>query len=199
MRLFLAIVLPEALRAQLADLGRGLPGARRVAPENLHLTLRFIGEVDRPQAGDLDAALGQIRAPGFSLALAGVGCFGAGEKVRSIWAGVETNPDLLGLQAKIEAALRRAGVPPEGRRFKPHVTLARLKRRPGARLQDFLAQHALYRGASFQVDDFVLFSSFLGQSGAIHAPEAAYPLLPESGPPTGGPPTGRAAAGSAGR
>ncbi len=193
MRLFLAIALPEALRARLADLGRGLPGVRWLPPENLHLTLRFIGEVDRSLAEELDAALGQIRAPGFSLTLAGVGCFGAGEKVRSIWAGVETNPDLLGLQVKIEAALRRAGLPPEGRKFKPHVTLARLKGRSGVRLQDFLARGALYRGASFQVEDFVLFSSFLSQSGAIYTPEAAYPLRDF------GPPTGRAAAGSAGR
>ncbi len=179
MRLFLAIALPEALRARLAELGRGLPGVRWLAPENLHLTLRFIGEVDRSLAEELDAALGQIRAPGFSLTLAGVGCFGAGKKIRSIWVGVETNPDLLRLQTEIERTLRRAEVPPEGRKFKPHVTLARLKRHPGANLQDFLAQHALYRGASFQVEDFVLFSSFLSQAGAIYAPEATYPLLRE--------------------
>lgn len=177
MRLFLAIALPEALRARLADLGRGLPGVRWLPPENLHLTLRFIGEADPSLAEELDAALGQIREPGFSLTLSGLGCFGAGAKVRSIWVGVETNPDLHRLQAKIEHGLRRAGLPPEGRKFKPHVTLARLKRPPGANFQDFLAQHALYRGASFQVDEFVLFSSFLGQAGAVYTPEATYPLL----------------------
>ncbi len=184
MRLFLAIALPEALRAQLAGLGRGLSGARPVAPENLHLSLRFIGEVEPPQAGDLDAALGRIRAPGFFLTLAGVGCFGAGEKIRSIWAGVEPSPDLLRLQAKIEGALRGAGLPPEGRKYKPHVTLARLKRRPGAKLHDFLAQGAPYRGQSFQVEDFVLFSSFLSQAGAIYTPEAVYPLRGGAPSPT---------------
>ncbi len=199
MRLFLAIALPEALRAQLAKLGRGLPGVRWLAPENLHLTLRFIGEVDRSLAEELDAALGQVRAAGFSLTLAGVGCFGAGEKIRSIWAGVEPSPDLLDLQAKIESALRGAGLPPEGRKFKPHVTLARLKRHPGANLQDFLAQHALYRGASFRVDAFVRFSSFLIQAGAIYAPEAVYPLRRESDPPAGPQPPGGTAGGSAGR
>lgn len=176
MRLFVAIALPDLLRSRLSGLCSGLPGARWVAPENLHLTLRFIGEVEGHDAEDIDAALSAIRSPRFSLTLSGVGDFGDGRRLRSLWVGVEPDEKLERLQAKVEQAVQRAGQPPEKRKFKPHVTLARFNSHPGGRLERYYAEHALFRALPFEVTDFTLFSSYLSHEGAIYSPEALYPL-----------------------
>ncbi len=181
MRLFVALALPEDVRTRLATLAGGIPNARWVAPENLHLTLRFIGELDDAQAGDVDAALAQVTAPAFTLRLTGVDRFGAGDKIRSIWAGVDDCTELSHLHGKIEHALQRSGLPAEGRKFKAHVTLARFKRsssapNSSARVQEFLAHHALFRSETFVARELVLFSSFLSHNGAIYRPEARYAL-----------------------
>jgi 2'-5' RNA ligase len=181
MRLFVAIDLPADLRERLAALSNGIPGARWVAPENLHLTLRFIGEADGTQAQDIDAALTGLRAQSFPVTLAGLGRFGNGTKLRALWAGVEANPALERLQAKIEQALQRAGLPPEGRKFKPHVTLARFKNGSNVRLLGYLEAHSLFYAEAFEVRNFVLYSSFLSHNGAIYTPEAVYPLQSAAG------------------
>ncbi len=178
MRLFVAIALPEDLRARLAGLQQGVPAARWVDPDNLHLTLRFIGEADGIEAQDLDAALVQVRAARFDLTLAGVDRFGQGRKSRALWVGVVPVPELDRLRHKVERAVQAAGFAPEGRKFKPHVTLARLKGDPGYRLHDHLAHHADFRAESFEVRAFVLYSSLLTQAGAIYTPERVYPLSP---------------------
>jgi 2'-5' RNA ligase len=176
MRLFVALTLPDQLRSRLSGLCNGLPGARWVAPENLHLTLRFIGEVDGRDAEDIDAALCGIHSPRFPLALAGVGEFGDERRLRSVWVGVEPSEMLERLQAKVEQAVQRAGQPPEKRKFKPHVTLARFKSHPGGRLESYFAERSLFRSEPFEVSEFTLYSSFLAHEGAIYSPEAAYPL-----------------------
>ena len=181
MRLFVALPLPEALRARLSALAAGLLGARWLPPEKLHLTLRFIGEVDGGQARDIDAALSQIRAPSFPVTLAGVDRFGSGAKVRALWAGVEPSPGLEHLYQKIEHAVQCAGLPPDGRKFKPHVTLARFKSNPGGKLPEYLSHHARFHGDTFQAEAFVLYSSFLSHTGAIYTEEAAYPLDRDGG------------------
>ncbi len=177
MRLFVAIALPEDLRTRLTRLQQGVPAARWVDPDNLHLTLRFIGEADGGQARDLDAALTQVRATRFEVTLAGIGRFGQGRKARALWVGAAPAPELDRLQRRVEQAVRGAGFAPEGRKFKPHVTLARFKGDPGPRLHDYLAHHAAFRAESFEAREFVLYSSLLAQAGAIHTLEAAYPLL----------------------
>jgi 2'-5' RNA ligase len=176
MRLFVALSLPDPLRSRLCGLSSGLPGARWVAPENLHLTLRFIGEVDGREAEDIDAALSGVRCPRFPLALAGVGEFGDERRLRSVWVGVDASETLERLQSKVEQAVRRAGQPPEKRKFKPHVTLARFKSHPGGRLEHYFAERSLFRCEPFQVTDFTLYSSYLSHEGAIYSPEAVYPL-----------------------
>jgi RNA 2',3'-cyclic 3'-phosphodiesterase len=176
MRLFVAITLPDPLRSRLCSLCNGLPGARWVAPENLHLTLRFIGEVEGHNAEDIDAALSGIRLPRFPLTLSGVGEFADGRRLRSIWVGVEPSEMLERLQAKVEQAVQRAGQPPEKRKFKPHVTLARFKSHPGAKLQTYFSERSLFRAPPFEVSDFTLYSSYLAHEGAIYSPEAVYPL-----------------------
>ena len=180
MRLFIALTLPQAVRDDLDRLATALPGLRWAPSDNYHLTLRFLGEVERPDAQDIDQALAALRMPQFELALAGIGGFGKGRQLRSLWAGVDSQSALTRLQAKVEQAVTRAGQPPQARRFKPHVTLARCTHGapPRDKLQPFLAERALYRSRPFSVKHFTLFSSLLSSSGSIYTPEVEYPLEP---------------------
>ena len=176
MRLFVGLPLPETIRDRLAMLGGGVPGARWVAPEAMHITLRFIGEVDPGQAEDIDAALADIDAPGFSLMLSGVGHFGSGRKIHSLWAGVEAADALRHLQAKAESAVVRAGFPPEGRKFMPHVTLARLKGAAPPRVGAFIQANNAFLAGPVEVVSFTLFRSHLGHEGARYEALESYPL-----------------------
>ena len=174
-RLFVALRIPEAVRERLVALQGGVPGARWANSDQMHLTLRFIGEVDGNVAHDIDDALAGIRAPSFTLELAGVGEFG-GKNPRALWAGVRPNEALLHVQKKIETALQRIGLPAESRKFSPHVTLARMKGAPQEKIVLFLTHHALFASGPFGIADFVLFSSQLSHSGSIYHPERVYPL-----------------------
>ena len=153
----------------------GVPGARWASEEQLHLTLRFIGEVDGNVAHDIDDALAGIRAPAFTLELAGVGEFG-GKRPRALWAGVRPNEALLHLQKKVETALQRIGLAAEERKFSAHVTLARMRASPREKVVQFLTHHALFASGPFHVDRFVLFSSHLGSGGSVYHAERVYPL-----------------------
>jgi 2'-5' RNA ligase len=175
-RLFVALRIPEAVRERLVALQGGVPGARWANSDQMHLTLRFIGEVDGNVAHDIDDALAAIRAPAFTLELAGVGEFG-GKNPRALWAGVRPNEALLHLQKKIETALQRIGLPAESRKFSAHVTLARMKGAPQEKIVQFLTHHALFASGPLGIDDFVLFSSHLSHGGSIYHPERVYPLI----------------------
>lgn len=176
LRLFVALSLPEALRLRLAGLSAPLPGARWVPDENMHLTLRFLGEVDEDVAHEVDLLLARITAPGFELALNGLGSFGSRGRVRAIWAGVAKSPALLHLQDKVESACVRAGLPPEARRFHPHITLARCRDTKEARAAHYIAHHDGFVLPPFAVESFTLFSSSMGRDGAVYTPEVVYPL-----------------------
>lgn len=175
-RLFVGVELPDDVRERLAALCAGVPGARWVPPENLHLTLRFIGEVAGDEADDIYHALSAVRPRSFDITLSGVGHFETGGEVRQLWAGVERSAELVALRDRIESTLVRLGLEPDGRRFTPHVTLARLRDTPAHRVSTFLAHHALFRAGPIPVSHFTLFSSFLQGSGSIYTAEADYPL-----------------------
>jgi RNA 2',3'-cyclic 3'-phosphodiesterase len=174
-RLFVALALPDAVAQPLLLLQAGVPGARWSAREQLHLTLRFIGEVDGRDGEAIDDALSQIRSPGFTLELKGVGEFG-GKMPRALWTGVREEEDVAHLQRKIETALQRIGLVAEERKYKPHVTLARLRAAPIGRVMDYLADHALYASAPFAVNAFILYSSHLAPGGSIYRAEKTYGL-----------------------
>lgn len=174
-RLFVALDLPEELRERLAAIGIGLPGTHWVPEDNLHMTLRFIGEVGEDVANDLHDALTGVHAAPFAVTLAGTGIFETGHRPHTFYAGVEKSDALTRLQGKIESALVRAGQEPEGRKFTPHITLAKLRDAPAARLQDFLAANALLH-AEWTVEYFTLFSSQLGSGDPVYTAEADYPL-----------------------
>ncbi|HYD32759.1 MAG TPA: RNA 2',3'-cyclic phosphodiesterase [Azospirillaceae bacterium] len=174
-RLFVGLAFPEAIRDRLSGLAGGVPGARWTDPHNLHLTLRFIGEVDAGRVEDIDEALAAVQAPAFTLVLDGVGQFGRG-KARMLWAGVERTEALNHLQAKVESAVVRAGIPAEERKFTPHVSLARLKDAPMPRVARFLEDRGLFRAGPILIDRFVLFRSHLGHNGPHYEMLREYPL-----------------------
>ncbi len=174
-RLFVGIPLPPSLQQRLVSFAAGIPNAHWTPAENLHLTLRFVGEVDEAVANSIHDALAELQAPAFTMTVAGCGTFEGGRRAITLWLGVEREPALLRLRDKVESALVRIGLPPEGRRFQPHITLARLKDPPLPKLQSFIAGHNLFR-ESVPVASFVLFSSHLGRGEPIYTAEAEYPL-----------------------
>ncbi|MEN0072755.1 RNA 2',3'-cyclic phosphodiesterase [Roseicella sp. DB1501] len=175
-RLFVALALPAAIKTQLAMLAGGIPGARWVPPENYHLTLRFIGEVEGWQAQEVDDALANIRARPFELSLRGVGIFEKGGRISTLWVGVEKTEQLGFLQTKVETALQRIGLQPERKRFAPHVTLARTERAAPEKLITFVQAHNLFRAPPVAVEHFTLYSSRLGKDAAVYVPEVEYEL-----------------------
>lgn len=178
-RLFVGIALPPEIRMRLSVLCAGLPGAKWIDAESLHLTLRFIGEVHGDRAEDIDAALEQVDAPAFDLALNGIDCFQSSGKAHTLWAGISKQPLLAHLRDKVESAVVRAGCEPERRKFKPHVTLARLRgSTDGARLGAFIQRYNHVTFGPFPVDSFTLFRSHLGGEKAHYEPLVDYPLEP---------------------
>lgn len=176
LRLFVGLPLSSDIADRLDRLAAGIPNARWVDSANLHVTLRFIGEVAEGVAHDIHEALERIRAPAFAVEVGGLGAFESGRRPHTLWVGVERAPALTHLRDKVESAVVRAGLAPEPRRFAPHVTIARLKDAPARRVSEFLAGHGLFRAGTLQADRFVLFSSRLGHGGPVYTAEAEYPL-----------------------
>ncbi len=175
-RLFVGLELPASVKETLLRVEAGIPGAHWQTENQLHLTLRFIGDVDGPTLGDVASALDLIEAPALELAIRGVGIFGNLKRTRALWAGVADNPALFHLQDKVESALVRMGLKPEPRKFHPHVTLARFGNPERHRLQDFLQVHDALAVPPFPVEHFTLFSSMATQKGSIYTVEETYPL-----------------------
>ena len=175
-RLFVAIDLPPQVKERLSPLCCGLPGARWVQPEHLHLTLRFIGEVDAMVFQAVSEALAEVQSELFSMRLEGVGFFPPRGKPRVVWVGISKNEQLILLRKRIESVLVRTGLDPEGRKYSPHITLARLKNTPPSKVGAFLAHHGLFATEDFLVNEFLLYSSVLSNKGAKHYIEEAYSL-----------------------
>jgi 2'-5' RNA ligase len=175
MRLFVALTVPDAVAQGLMLLQGGVPGARWQAREQLHLTLRFIGEVDGRDARALEDALAGIDAPAFEMQLHGVGQFG-NKQPHALWAAARRNDLLEHLQRKVDSAIRRVGQPQDAHKFMPHVTLARLRHPELDRVGQWLTDHALYTSDQFSVGAFCLYSSKLTSDGSIYRIEQEYPL-----------------------
>lgn len=166
-RLFVAIRPPVRHRAQLLELMGGIAGARWQDDDQLHLTLRFVGEVDRHRANDLADALRAMRFTRFDASLAGVGTFDRKGITDTLWAGVQPHGPLASLHRKVDRACVAIGLPAEERAYLPHVTLARFGRSGGS-VEAFLARHAGLTSAPFAIDSFALFESHLGHQGAAY-------------------------------
>jgi RNA 2',3'-cyclic 3'-phosphodiesterase len=174
-RLFVAIRPPEAIRDLLIDAMDDSPEFRWQSDEQLHLTLRFIGEVERPIAEDLAAALSRIRAEPFELRIDGIGRFEQ-RNSGALWAGVEPKTPVAALAAKVERACQAVGLEPERRAFFPHVTLARWKGRRSREVHDFLLRRRGLVSPPFEVSEFALFESHLSRHGAHYEEAATYRL-----------------------
>src|SRR4029079_5048153 len=174
-RLFVAIRPPEHIRDLLIDAMDDTPDFRWQNDEQLHITLRFVGEVDRPVADDLADALGRIRSAPFSIRINGVGRFEQ-RSSGALWAGVEPKEPLAALSAKIERVCQSVGLDPERRAFHPHITLARWKGRRGHEVARFLDRTRGLSSGQFRVSEFILFESRLSRHGAHYEEIAAYSL-----------------------
>lgn len=193
-RLFVAIDLPDAIRARLIGTCEPIEGARWVAEPQLHLTLRFIGDTPLEQRASIDQQLRRVDLPALSVALAGVGRFPPrwqAELDRAharrpprerpahvLWAGLAPADAVVRLAREVEAALGAAGIEPEQRPFSPHITLARLKSADPRDVERFVAKHGSLESTPFPIDAFLLYSSVLSSGGATHRIEERYPLKP---------------------
>ena len=174
-RLFVAVRPPEAIRDLLIDAMDDSPGLAWVGDDNLHLTLRFIGEVERPMADDFAVALERIRGERFSLRIAGVGAFEKRNR-GALWAAVEPSEPVAVLAARVERACQSAGLEPERRAFHPHITLARWNRTSAAAATTFISRNRGLSSAPFEVDGFILYESRLSRHGAHYDAVERYPL-----------------------
>lgn len=175
-RLFVAIELPEQQKQLLREICYGLPGAKWLDENQMHLTLRFIGEVDGAAFRDAREALSTVSVEPFEVAIKGVGHFPPRGAPQMLWAGIADNGDLTHLRNKVESTLVRHGFDPERRKFKAHVGLAKVKDTSPAKLATFLREYALFRLPTFAVTEFCLFSSYLASERAIHQIEEVYQL-----------------------
>ena len=174
-RLFTGLEIPDDIRQSLSMLRGGLPGARWIDPANYHITLRFIGDVDDVVAREVVFMLGKVRRGGFELRLDGVAAFG-GRKPRAVVAAVAPSPAVMELQAEHERLMQRIGIEPEGRKYMPHVTLARLRDTSSQDAAEYLSARGGFRSTPFPVSNFVLFSSRASVGGGPYVIEADYPL-----------------------
>jgi 2'-5' RNA ligase len=173
-RLFTALEIPHGVAARLESLQRGIENARWIERENFHITLRFIGDIPENVAADVDDALAEVPFEPFELELEGVGEFG-GAKPHALWAGVKLTEPLKRLQARHESAARRAGLPPETRKYMPHVTLARLRAVEAPEVYRFIAANNLFATPKFEVTRTILFSARSSTGGGPYVPERFYP------------------------
>ncbi len=180
MRLFFALMLPPAIQDHLCEAQEGLAGARWVETESLHLTLRFLGELDRPDAEEVAEAMLDLRAPVARFRLAGVDMFSGPRGVRSIWAKPDPAPPLAHLAAKVDRLSHRAGLALEQRAFRPHVTLGRCGSCDPARVGAWLQRHSTLATPAFEVPEVSLVLSHLGRYGPYYEVVATYPL--DTGP-----------------
>ncbi|SEG82473.1 RNA 2',3'-cyclic phosphodiesterase [Bosea lathyri] len=176
-RLFTALEIPAEVASALTLHRGGLVGARWMEPADYHITLRFLGDVDRRTANDVNDFLSDVQSYPFDVTLDALGSFG-GDKPRAVFARVQPSQKLTELQADLERLMRRLGLPAEGRKFVPHVTLARLRDTSPVDVADYLSMHPIIRPISFTARRIVLMSSRDSIGGGPYVVEAAYPLGP---------------------
>lgn len=175
-RLFAAIAVPEEIGEPLLRRQHGLPGARWRPLEAFHITLRFYGDVQERVAEDLDLELERITSAPFGLTLESVGAFGEGPDIHAVWAGVAESERLRVLAGRCETAARRAKLTADSRAYRPHVTMAYLRRPDPADVAAWIQTNALLQSPPFAVDRFGLYSSHQTGEGSRYVLEREYRL-----------------------
>ena len=176
MRIFVAVPLPGDIRTALSGLCGGIAGTRWIEPDNMHITLRFAGEISRAEAEDLHLELATIRFPEFEIGLSGIGTFERRGHVHMLWVGFEFAQTLIELRDRVEAAAVRSGLSPNPRKFKPHITLCRFKSYSMPDIGPYLEMNNAFSTPPFLVDRFTLYQSRLGHGGARYEVLHEYPL-----------------------
>ncbi|MFN2368556.1 MAG: RNA 2',3'-cyclic phosphodiesterase [Desulfurivibrionaceae bacterium] len=177
MRLFIAIDPPSEQRERIGSLHAGLPGVRWTAPEQIHLTLRFIGETDEMLFRQISANLATIRTEPLNLKIRGIGQFPPRRPARILWLGLAPNEQLLQLRNRIETTLVQSGLESEDQQFAPHITIARFRKAPPIKaLAAFMDANRQFELPSFAVGEFHLYSSTITSAGAVHRREVSYPI-----------------------
>lgn len=182
LRLFTGLEIPPDIATMLSQHRGGLSPVRWIEPSDYHITLRFLGDVDGATAHDAFELLADIERPAVTITLDEIASFG-GDKPHSVYARVRPEPGLSELQAEHERLMRRIGLPPEPRKFVPHVTLGRCRGASVLAVADYLSTRALLRPISFTARRFVLYSSRASTGGGPYVVEAAYPLLAQARQP----------------
>lgn len=175
-RLFVAIDLTEDAKEAISRIRGGIPGMKWIDMAQLHLTLRFIGNADDSMLRRIHEELAKVYSPSFSLVPRGVGHFPPKRDPRVLWVGIEWNEALSSLQRLVEESLVKCGLEPEGRKFSPHITLARMKDTPLSRITPFLKKNRLFSLPPVPVKEFHLYSSVLTPRDAVHNRLASYAL-----------------------
>lgn len=176
MRLFVAVPLPKGVRQKLLDLQQSIDGMRWQSQEQMHLTLKFVGEVDATGASELRKELDKISHPGFSMTIAGLGYFPEGKRPNVVWVGINENANLRELHKKVEDRCKNIGIAPENRPFKPHVTIARANNTSKRAVTSFITKHKTFAVTGIPVNEFILYESRLHLDGARHHPLQSYVL-----------------------
>ena len=174
-RLFVGLKIPEDIREELLSLCSGLENVRWVKKENFHITLQFIGEVQKSYLDDLVQSLSEIRFSQFDLTLNGINFFNSTGLIRSIWIGIREKENLMRLHSKINISIEKAGISFKRRKFMPHVSIARFTRQPVSRFQDYIEGNALFSSRSFTIENFTLFESVLKPDGPIYLTNTTFP------------------------
>ena len=174
-RLFVGIRPPPSIRDALIDLMDGVENARWQDDDQLHLTLRYIGEVDAHLADELAERLGAVDQPAFDVMIEGTGFFERKGTAHTLWAGIAPSPELAKLQRRIERICVAAGLEPEHRKYYPHITLARLNQSSGP-IAPFCARTAGLALGPWSVDSYILYESTLHREGSLYEPVVRYPL-----------------------
>ena len=175
-RLFAAVAIPPLIAEGLVRRQTGLLGASWRPVETFHITLRFFGDINEAVADDVDSALAVVSGPALDLSLKGVGSFGEGDDIDAVWAGVETNAALTQLAGRCESAARKAGLKAETRSYRPHVTLAYLRRPDPTSVAVWEQANNLLKSPPFRIDRFGLYSSHQTSEGSRYRLERAYRL-----------------------
>ena len=181
-RLFIAVPVPEPVKSRLMKLKLNIPGAKWTPSDQIHITLKFIGEIDGLTFSDIRQKLSEIKMQSFSIILKGVGYFPPGSfskrsGPRVLWSGLEDKENITKLRNKIENNLNKMGIGREGRKFHPHVTLARLKNTNVQKISEFISVYSEFLTEPFLIEEFRLYSSRLLSQGAVHKIEAVYQFI----------------------
>jgi RNA 2',3'-cyclic 3'-phosphodiesterase len=177
-RLFIAVDFPDEISDSLANMCFGIPGAKWVPKDQMHLTLRFIGDADDAMLSDITEILQDVNNSHFSLTLKGVGYFPPRRKPNVLWVGIEPSQQLAELRDSVEELMEELGLAGEERKYHAHVTMARLRlEAPLDKITGFLSAHALFKAEAIPVTEFHLYSSVLTGDGAVHTKEASFPLI----------------------